>query len=134
LSALLVLFVNRLQLVLDGEVKFSPTDLHSENYHLVGVDFRQLAEVQKKLKDSQVDWSLPTLILAECVLVYVEPEHIRALLSFLSSRLSTAMFVNYEQVNMGDRFGQIMLSNLRARGCALAGVEACQNIASQQQR
>ncbi|XP_059479780.1 leucine carboxyl methyltransferase 1 [Neocloeon triangulifer] len=118
----------------DGEVKFSPTDLHSANYHLVGVDLRQLSNVQKKLVDSEIDWSVPTLLLAECVLVYVEPEHIRSLLSFLASQLASALFVNYEQVNMDDRFGQIMLSNLRARGCALAGVEACRDLASQQQR
>ncbi|XP_065347665.1 leucine carboxyl methyltransferase 1 [Cloeon dipterum] len=118
----------------DGEVKFSPTDLHAANYHLVGVDLRQLSEVQKKLADSEIDWNAPTLLLAECVLVYVEPEHIRSLLSFLSSKLPTAYFINYEQVNMEDRFGQIMLSNLRARGCSLAGVDACRDLASQQRR
>lgn len=26
---------------------------------------------------------------------------------------------------MNDRFGDVMLSNLRSRGCSLAGVEAC---------
>jgi len=130
----LIIFKTLFCLLVDGEVRFSPTDLHGENYHLVGVDLRQLSEVQKKLNDSEVNWNTSTLILSECVLVYVEPEHIRALLTFLSTQLTTALFVNYEQVNMDDRFGQIMLTNLRARGCALAGVEACRDLASQQQR
>ena len=38
------------------------------------------------------------------------------------------------QVNMGDRFGQVMLHNLKQRGCQLAGVEACTSLATQQQR
>lgn len=38
------------------------------------------------------------------------------------------------QVNMGDKFGDVMLRNLRARGCPLAGVDACQNLNTQRQR
>lgn len=35
------------------------------------------------------------------------------------------------QVNMGDRFGQIMIENLRRRQCDLAGVEICKSLESQ---
>ena len=35
---------------------------------------------------------------------------------------------------MGDKFGEVMLRNLRARGCPLAGVGACQNLNTQRQR
>lgn len=35
---------------------------------------------------------------------------------------------------MGDKFGDVMLRNLRARGCPLAGVGACQNLDTQRQR
>lgn len=35
------------------------------------------------------------------------------------------------QVNMGDRFGQIMIENLRRRQCDLAGVETCKSLESQ---
>ncbi|PNI23097.1 LCMT1 isoform 4, partial [Pan troglodytes] len=45
-----------------------------------------------------------------------------------------AMFINYEQVNMGDRFGQIMIENLRRRQCDLAGVETCKSLESQKER
>jgi hypothetical protein len=38
------------------------------------------------------------------------------------------------QVNMGDKFGDVMLRNLRARGCPLAGVGACQSLNTQRQR
>lgn len=35
------------------------------------------------------------------------------------------------QVNMEDRFGQIMVENLRRRQCDLAGVEPCKSLESQ---
>ncbi|KAK2097734.1 Leucine carboxyl methyltransferase 1, partial [Saguinus oedipus] len=37
-------------------------------------------------------------------------------------------------VNMGDRFGQIMIENLRRRQCDLAGVETCKSLESQKER
>ncbi|KAM5152323.1 leucine carboxyl methyltransferase 1 [Mantella aurantiaca] len=74
---------------------------------------------------------LPTLLVAECVLVYMSPEKSANLLRWAADTFPTAMFVNYEQVNMADRFGQIMIENLQRRQCNLAGVEACQSLQSQ---
>ena len=48
---------------IDGEIKFSPTDLHAPNYHIVGVDLRSVDEVANKLKQSDVDFQLPTIFL-----------------------------------------------------------------------
>lgn len=50
---------------LDGEIRFSPTDLHATNYHIVGVDLRSVDEVANKLKQSDVDFSLPTIFLGK---------------------------------------------------------------------
>ncbi|KAG9476715.1 hypothetical protein GDO78_002225 [Eleutherodactylus coqui] len=74
---------------------------------------------------------LPTLLVAECVLVYMTPEQSGSLLKWAADTFSTAMFINYEQVNMADRFGQIMVENLQRRQCNLAGVEACRSLQSQ---
>lgn len=43
--------------------------MHAANYHVMGVDLRHLDEIANKLKQAEVDFSLPTLFLAECVLV-----------------------------------------------------------------
>ncbi|XP_049858555.1 leucine carboxyl methyltransferase 1 isoform X1 [Schistocerca gregaria] len=118
----------------DGEVKLSATDLHAGNYHIVGVDLTNLSEVQSKLNEAEVNYSLPTLFLAECVLVYVEVPRVEELLSWIAKDFSSALFVNYEQVNMADKFGEVMLSNLRSRGCLLAGVAMCQSLETQKKR
>ncbi|EAW55774.1 leucine carboxyl methyltransferase 1, isoform CRA_d [Homo sapiens] len=77
---------------------------------------------------------LPTLLIAECVLVYMTPEQSANLLKWAANSFERAMFINYEQVNMGDRFGQIMIENLRRRQCDLAGVETCKSLESQKER
>lgn len=115
----------------DGEVRFNPTDLHAPNYHVVGVDLRNIDEVANKLRQAEVDLTLPTIFLTECVLVYIEAQNCANLLKWLSANFPASVFVNYEQVNMNDRFGDVMLNNLRSRGCSLAGVEACLSVNTQ---
>lgn len=121
----------KLLFILDGEIRFSPTDLHASDYHIVGVDLRSVDEVSNKLKQSDVDFNLPTIFVAECVLVYIETLNCNNLLKWLASNFTEAAFVNYEQVNMNDRFGDVMLNNLRARGCSLAGVDSCTSLDTQ---
>ena len=82
----------------DGEVRLSATDLHAGNYHIVGVDLRNLHEVEVKLNESEVKFNVPTLFLAECVLVYIDAPQVEQLLSWISKKFDSALFVNYEQV------------------------------------
>lgn len=119
---------------LDGEIRFSTTELHAANYHLVGVDLRHVAELTNKLSQAEVNFNEPTLFLAECVLVYIDSSAVSALLKWLASKFPNSLFVSYEQVNMKDKFGEVMLSNLRSRGCLLAGVEDCESLETQQRR
>lgn len=118
----------------DGEIRFSTTDLHAANYHLVGIDLRHISELINKLTQAEVNFNLPTMFLAECVLVYIDTSAASALLKWLAGKFPNSIFVNYEQVNMKDKFGQVMLSNLRSRGCLLAGVEDCESLETQQRR
>lgn len=115
----------------DGEIRFSPTDLHASNYHIVGVDLRSVDEVANKMKQSDVDFTVPTIFVAECVLVYIETANCKNLLKWFATNFQSAAFVSYEQVNMNDRFGDVMLGNLRARGCSLAGVDSCLSLDTQ---
>uniref|UniRef100_A0A7G3A8T4 Leucine carboxyl methyltransferase 1 n=1 Tax=Lutzomyia longipalpis TaxID=7200 RepID=A0A7G3A8T4_LUTLO len=115
----------------DGEVRLSSTDLHASNYHIMGVDLRNIDELQNKLNQAEIDYTIPTIFLAECVLVYIETQNCHNLLKWLATHFPISAFVNYEQVNMNDRFGEVMLGNLRARGCNLAGVDACTSLETQ---
>ncbi|KAJ0182857.1 hypothetical protein K1T71_002226 [Dendrolimus kikuchii] len=107
----------------DGEVMFREGDLHSDGYHLVGCDLRCLGEVRRKLAaaGAYARADAPTLVLAECVLVYLRPEAADALVAHLAGAFSRCALLVYEQCNLDDKFGEVMARNLAARGCPPAG-------------
>uniref|UniRef100_A0A8C1BGQ2 Leucine carboxyl methyltransferase 1 n=2 Tax=Cyprinus carpio TaxID=7962 RepID=A0A8C1BGQ2_CYPCA len=108
--------------------------LDSDRYCIIGADLRDLPTLEEKLKKFQINPELPTLFLSECVLVYMTPEQSSKLVHWVADAFPTAMFINYEQVNMNDRFGEIMIENLQRRQCNLAGVDLCQSLDSQKER
>lgn len=89
---------------------------------LIGADLRDLKLVEDRLNAAGMDWSIPTLLLSECVLVYVEPKYSDAIINWANGMFTGgSVFVTYEQIRPNDPFGQTMLKNLRSRGCSLKG-------------
>ncbi|XP_022341142.1 leucine carboxyl methyltransferase 1-like [Crassostrea virginica] len=118
----------------DGDIRLSKSEIHGSDYHLVDADLSVLSQVEKKLKESGIDKTMPTLFMSECVLVYIDSHKTKELLKWIADEFPAAMFINYEQVNMADRFGDIMIENLKSRDCFLAGVDACKSLSTQKQR
>lgn len=108
--------------------------LDSDRYCIIGADLREISSLDEKLKKFQLNPELPTLFMSECVLVYMTPQQSSNLLHWAADSFPTAMYINYEQVNMLDRFGQVMIENLQRRQCNLAGVETCQSLDLQKER
>lgn len=83
----------------------------------MAADLRDPAAVQRALQSSGAwggAWGgagqgapRPTLVLAECVLVYLPPPAAAALLQALSDWFPTSMVVLYEQCNLDDKFGEV---------------------------
>lgn len=141
--------------VLGEDIQFSPSELHSSVYHLVAADLRSPPDpsatgdaggtspshqshkisIQNKLmNECHLDPNLPTIFIAECVLVYMESVHSKKLLSWITSTFKICSFINYEQVNLSDRFGQIMIENLRLRDADLLGLDSCKDLSTQEER
>ncbi|CAD6188312.1 unnamed protein product [Caenorhabditis auriculariae] len=110
------------------------TDLHSGNYHLIGADLRQLGELNTKLDAADLDNSIPTICIAECVLVYMSGSHSSALLEALCSRFKKLSFLNYEQFRSSDEFTKVMEANLGNRGIQLHGLSMCESADKQKER
>lgn len=72
--------------------------MHARDYHIIGTDLRNLTELVKKLTQSGVDFNIPTMFMAECVLVYMEPECSTMLLRWIVNSFNDVFFINYEQV------------------------------------
>jgi len=92
----------------------------SPTYNLHPADIRSLDTVKHALECSES--SLPTLVIAECVLVYVAPDHSNALISWLATTFHNASIIIYDPIRPNDAFGRQMLINLDARGCPLLGI------------
>ncbi|KAG0456932.1 hypothetical protein HPP92_022089, partial [Vanilla planifolia] len=67
---------------------------------------------------------LPTFIIAECVLIYLDPDSTRSVVGWASKTFSVSVFFVYEQIHPDDAFGEQMMKNLESRGCPLLGLRA----------
>ncbi|RNA04745.1 leucine carboxyl methyltransferase 1 [Brachionus plicatilis] len=112
----------------------SNSEIHLDNYDLISADLRNPNDLDSKLKACGVNFNYPTLVIAECVLIYMSMEHSSNLLKYLTQNFDQVGFVNYEQCNLADKFGDIMMANMEARECRLQGTEACSNLDSQLER
>jgi len=111
------------------EVRFSRTDLHGSKYHVVAANFTDLNTLEKKLNEcGGFDYNLPTIFISECVLVYIEPTKTTSFLQWAATKFHSSVgLINHEQLNIFDKFGQVMMDNLSQRGCSLPGIEACRD-------
>ena len=55
--------------------------------------------------------------------MYVSPSHTQNLLDTIASEFNSVVFLEYDPVNLNDRFGQVMKHNLRERNCHLLGAQ-----------
>lgn len=62
-------------------------------YRLVAADLRRPAAVLSALKEAGIDPRLPTLFIAECVLVYLASDESAELLKTIAQEFSVSMFV-----------------------------------------
>ena len=100
------------------------TETTETSLRLLGSDLNDSSSVLLKLVGAGLDPNVPTLILSECVMVYIERETCKKLLSTISSFLqSDATWVTYDMTNAGDTFGRTMLKNLQTAGYSVPGFE-----------
>ncbi|KAK6918656.1 Methyltransferase Ppm1/Ppm2/Tcmp, partial [Dillenia turbinata] len=99
-------------------------EVHGDHYRLLPVDLHDIQKLDEIISCANMDPSLPTFIIAECVLIYLDPESSRSIVGWCAKTFSTAVFFLYEQIHPDDAFGQQMIRNLESRGCALLGIYA----------
>ena len=83
-------------------------------YWCHGLDLRNLIkEDGPGLPGLRTD--IPTLVVSECCLCYLEPRESQAILKWLMDRIPNIGVIIYEAVRPDDPFGKMMVTNLAAR-------------------
>ncbi|KAG1737885.1 S-adenosyl-L-methionine-dependent methyltransferase [Suillus paluster] len=123
-----------------SELDLGGQALHSSRYHLLPCDLRKPpADVLPGLFKDHLSPGLPTLLLFECVLVYMSPEASSTLIQwfvdFFSPSAQTPLTGTlgatvYEMFGLEDAFGQVMMNNLRARNVSLPGAKPYSSLES----
>jgi len=90
---------------------------------LIGCSMVQVATLEEMLEECGFDWRLPTFVLTECSLTYVEVSEATRLTQWLARKLEHMVLVDYEQINPNDAFGKIMTSHFRKRNSPLKCVD-----------
>lgn len=108
--------------------------LESSDYRILGLDLRQLERLDRALAAAGLDEAAPTLLLAEAVLTYLEPDNAAALIAWAAQRFPDALFVVYEQMRPHDPFGQFMQQHFQQLNSPLHGLDRFPDVASQQRR
>eukprot|EP00794_Sanderia_malayensis_P004169 gene4169-4723_t len=115
----------------EGGLVIENDEASSNLYHLIAADITQIHQLEDKLLKAGLNTSIPTIFIAECVLIYLESQSTHAILEWIAKKFDTAMFINYQPVNLNDRFGKVMLDNLQSRHCALLGAKTQPTVESE---
>ncbi|KAK9240657.1 S-adenosyl-L-methionine-dependent methyltransferase [Lipomyces kononenkoae] len=115
------------------------TPLKSPSYYIHGVDLRHLI-TPTSVQLPGIDFSLPTLIVSECCLCYLETDESDAVLAALiraftgPSASNQLGIVSYEPFSSDDQFGKVMVHNLALRGISIPTMMAFPTLQSQVSR
>ncbi|KAK9773555.1 putative S-adenosyl-L-methionine-dependent methyltransferase [Seiridium cardinale] len=108
-------------------------------YFCHGLDLRDLARGSSAtpgpvptLEGIQPD--VPTLLISECCLCYLESTQAKAVISHFTSLIPNISVLIYEPIRPSDPFGQQMISNLAARRIRMPTLEVYQEIKDQKTR
>ncbi|GAB68189.1 leucine carboxyl methyltransferase [Plasmodium cynomolgi strain B] len=106
--------------------------INCANYKMLAFDLNNSSLLEKHLTSYGFDFSIPTLFICECVLIYLEITSSDSLIKTLAGLMrSTSCMLVYEQVNPNTAFGKVMISNFSQRGIELKSIFKYDNLEKQ---
>ncbi|KAH9221192.1 S-adenosyl-L-methionine-dependent methyltransferase [Leptodontidium sp. 2 PMI_412] len=122
------------QLDEDWGVNTKGDEISEVTYCCHPMDLRQLPHLKdvQDIRGLQAD--IPTLIISECCLCYLEADTARDVVKWFTDRIPSAGIVLYEPIGVDDAFGQVMVSNLASRGISMPTLEHYKTLSDQKAR
>ena len=116
------------------------TDIYADHYMLIAGDLANFQHLLDKMLQSGLNIDRPTLVLSECVLIYLDSSSGNQIISSVVKTFKRSTFLTFEQILPDDRYGQVMIHNLavicanKARKITLQSVNDYPTLESQSQR
>ena len=85
--------------------RLGPNDINAEGYKLIESDVRDGQIITNKLLSMDVNPALPTLVITECLLIYMSAQDTSTVLNWnmdFFGNTGQIAFVNYEMINPDD--------------------------------
>lgn len=102
---------------------------------LIGQDLRRAKPTVTAMIECGLDVTVPTLILSECVLVYMDKEASVNLCSELAQTLQgNSVWATYDMINPSDIYGRNMIRNLQSAGFEIPGLQDFPTLEDQKNR
>jgi [phosphatase 2A protein]-leucine-carboxy methyltransferase len=98
------------------------------------LDLRQLPYTQPPHEFHSLKTDIPTLIISECCLCYLEVDNSRDVVKWFVDRIPSLGIVLYEPIGVDDSFGQVMVANLAARGITMPSLRSYKTLLDQKSR
>lgn len=115
---------------LEGIAPNSHGNFYSTTYNIHGLDLKK--GVPSVLPNLKKDCA--TLLISECCLCYLQPEEASNVIDHFVRTIATLGIIIYEPTNPSTSFGQMMKSNLAARGLYMPTLEVWGSLAQQKDR
>jgi len=111
----------------------SKGELQETVYCCHPLDLRQLS--YKKISEIRgLRTDIPTLIISECCLCYLEVDSSRDIIKWFAERIPSLGIVLYEPIGVDDSFGQMMVANLATRNITMPSLRLFKTLAGQKER
>ena len=104
---------------------------NKNNYHLIDCDITNKKLFSESLNKIQNNENDLTIVICECLLVYIDKEITVEMLSSINERFSNVYILEYDLIGPDDPFGKEMVDNLKNRNINLKGFNEVKNIDDQ---
>ncbi|KAH8911412.1 leucine carboxyl methyltransferase [Coniochaeta sp. PMI_546] len=99
-----------------------------------GLDLRELAQAGDNSKLNGIRTDIPTLLISECCLCYLQTSDAASVIRYFTDRIADLGIVLYEPIKPDDPFGRMMVSNLAARGVRMPTLDTYKEPSDQEKR
>jgi tRNA wybutosine-synthesizing protein 4 len=104
---------------------------NKNNYHLIDCDITNKKLFSESLSKIKSDENDLTIVICECLLVYIDKDVTIEMLSNINNTFSNVYILEYDLIGPDDPFGKEMIDNLKNRDINLRGFNEVKNVQDQ---